>query len=229
MKIDNIKHVFFDLDHTLWDFDKNSALTFKKIFFNHKVDVNIIDFLKVYEPINLKYWKLYRDEQIDKTSLRYGRLKDAFNELSYPVEDRLIHQLSIDYIENLTSFNHLFEGTVDLLNYLHPKYELHVITNGFEEVQLKKMTSSNISHYFKTITNSEMAGVKKPNPIIFHHALKMANAKPNESIMIGDNYEADILGALNVGYDVIFFNYNNENIDFKIKQVKDLLEIKMYL
>jgi len=229
MKINNIKHVFFDLDHTLWDFDKNSALTFQKIFYSHKVDVNIVEFLKVYEPINLKYWKLYREEQIDKESLRYGRLKDAFNELSYLVDDELIHLLSVDYIENLSFFNHLFEGTVDLLNYLHPKYELHIITNGFEEVQLRKMTSSNITHYFKTITNSEMAGVKKPNPIIFHHALKVANAKPNESIMIGDNYEADILGALNVGYDAIFFNYNNETIDFKIKQVRDLLEIKMYL
>ncbi len=229
MKIDNIKHVFFDLDHTLWDFDKNSALTFKKIFDLHQVKVDIISFLKVYEPINLKYWKLYREEQIDKEVLRYGRLKDAFNELSFPVEDNLINLLSKDYIENLSSYNHLFEGTVDLLNYLRPKYELHIITNGFEEVQLRKMTSSNIHHYFKTITNSEMAGVKKPNPIIFHHALNVANAKPNESIMIGDNYEADILGALNVGYDAIFFNYNNENIDFKIKQVKDLLEIKMYL
>lgn len=229
MKIDHIKHVFFDLDHTLWDFDKNSALTFQKIFDLHQVDIETGNFLKVYEPINLKYWKLYREEQIDKASLRYGRLKDAFNALNHAIEDELIHQLSIDYIENLASFNHLFEGTVDLLNYLHPKYELHIITNGFEEVQLKKMTSSNITHYFRTITNSEMAGVKKPNPLIFNHALEVAKAKPHESIMIGDSYEADILGALNVGYDAIFFNYNNETIDSKIKQVKDLLEIKMYL
>jgi putative hydrolase of the HAD superfamily len=229
MKIDHIKHVFFDLDHTLWDFDKNSALTFQKIFDLHQVDIETGNFLKVYEPINLKYWKLYREEQIDKATLRYGRLKDTFNALNHAVEDELIHQLSIDYIENLASFNHLFEGTVDLLNYLHPKYELHIITNGFEEVQLKKMTSSNITHYFKTITNSEMAGVKKPNPLIFNHALQVANARAHESMMIGDSYEADILGALNVGYDAIFFNYNNENIDSKIKQVKDLLEIKMYL
>jgi len=106
---------------------------------------------------------------------------------------------------------------------------LHIITNGFEEVQHKKMTLSNITHYFKTITNSEMAGVKKPNPLIFNHALQVAKAKPHESMMIGDSYEADILGALNVGYDAIFFNYNNETIDSNIKQVKDLLEIKMYL
>ena len=229
MKIKNIKHVFFDLDHTLWDFDKNSALTFQKIFETHKVEVNVADFVKIYEPINQNYWKLYREERIDKANLRYGRLKDAFDALKYAIEDELIDQLSIDYIEHLTTFNHLFDGTIDLLNYLFFKYELHIITNGFEEVQLKKMTSSNISHYFKTITNSEMVGVKKPNPLIFDHALKVANAKPQESIMIGDNYEADILGALNVGYDVIFVNCNNEMVEPQIKQVKDLLEIKMYL
>ena len=229
MKIENIKHVFFDLDHTLWDFDKNSSLTFQKIFELHRVELEINEFIKVYEPINLKYWKLYREEQIDKASLRYGRLKDSFDLLNFQADDELIHQLSVDYIEHLASFNHLFEGTLDLLDYLHPKYELHIITNGFEEVQLRKMTSSNITKYFKTITNSEMAGVKKPNPIIFNHALEVAKAKPHESIMIGDSYEADILGALNVGYDAIFFNYNNQTIEAKIKQVKDLLEIKMYL
>ena len=229
MKIENIKHVFFDLDHTLWDFDKNSALAFQKIFELHNVEVDITDFRNVYEPINLQYWKLYREERIDKASLRYGRLKDAFYGLNYQVSDELIYKLSVDYIEYLGTFNHLFEGTIDLLNYLYPKYQLHIITNGFEEVQLRKMTSSNITPYFKTITNSEMAGVKKPNPIIFDHALKVANAKPNESIMIGDNYEADILGALNVGYDAILFNYNNQNTENDIKQVKDLLEIKMYL
>ena len=229
MKIDNIKHVFFDLDHTLWDFDKNSALTFQKIFTVHKVEIDMVSFLKTYEPINLNYWKLYREERIDKASLRYGRLRDTFDILKYSINDDLIHQLSLDYIEHLITFNHLFEGTVDLLDYLHAKYELHIITNGFEEVQMRKMTSSNINHYFKTITYSEMAGVKKPNPVIFDHALRVANAKPDESIMIGDNYEADILGALNVGYDVIFFNYYNQKIDSKIKQVRDLLEIKMYL
>jgi len=229
MRIEHIKHVFFDLDHTLWDFDKNSALTFQKIFEMHNVLVDIEDFLKIYEPINLNYWKLYREERIDKASLRYGRLKDTFDILEYRIEDELIDQLSVDYIVHLASFNHLFDGTIDLLDYLFPKYELHIITNGFEEVQMRKMSSSNISHYFKTITNSEMAGVKKPNPIIFAHALEVANAKPNESIMIGDSYEADILGALNVGYDVIFFNCNNQIIEPEIKQVKDLLEIKMYL
>jgi putative hydrolase of the HAD superfamily len=229
MKLEHIKHVFFDLDHTLWDFDKNSALTFEKIFQIHNINLNINDFLKVYEPLNLNYWKLYREERIDKASLRYGRLKDTFDALSISVDDQLIFQLSEDYITYLTTFNHLFDGTLELLQYLQPKYQLHIITNGFEEAQQKKMDVSNISKYFKTVTNSEQAGVKKPNPVIFDYALKTAIAKPNESLMIGDNYEADILGALHVGFDVIFFNYHNHNFDTQIKEVKDLLDIKMYL
>ena len=91
------------------------------------------------------------------------------------------------------------------------------------------MASSNIQHYFKTVTNAEAAGVKKPNPIIFDYALKLANAQSNESLMIGDNYEADIEGALNVGYDAIFFNYRNDNVTDDIKQVKHLSELKLYL
>lgn len=229
MKTNGIKHVFFDLDHTLWDFDKNSALTFQKIFDLHNITVATEDFLEVYEPINLNYWKLYREEKIDKPNLRYRRLKDTFDHINFDIEDSIIDRLSIDYIEHLSSYNHLFEGTLELLEYLRPKYQLHIITNGFEEVQLKKMTKSNIAHYFTTITNSESAGVKKPNPIIFNHALTAAKAVPQESMMIGDNFEADILGALNVGYDAIFFNFRNEVIEPKIKQVKDLLDIKMYL
>lgn len=229
MKIKEIKHVFFDLDHTLWDFDKNSALTFDKIFKKHQVDISLDAFLEVYEPVNLRYWKLYRNDEIDKIELRYGRLRDTFNEISFAVDDTLIHNLSVDYIEFLSSFSHLFEGTIELLQYLQPKYELHIITNGFEEAQRKKMIASEISSYFKTITNAEIAGVKKPNPIIFDFALNSAKAQPKESIMIGDNYEADILGALNVGYDAIFFNYRNDPIEAHIKQVKHLSEIKKYL
>ena len=166
--------VFFDLDHTLWDFDKNSALTFNKIFNHHRVNVPFDDFIKIYEPINLNYWKLYREEQIDKPSLRYGRLKDSFDMLNFKVEDELIHVLSEDYIKYLTTFNHLFDGALEILNYLNTNYKLHIITNGFEEAQYRKIKNSKIDHFFKTITNSEMVGVKKPNPLIFNHALELA-------------------------------------------------------
>jgi len=229
MKIKGIKHVFFDLDHTLWDFDKNSALTFEKIFKIHALPVDFRQFISAYEPINLNYWKLYREEKIDKSNLRYKRLKDTFDVLEFTVVDDTIHQLSEDYITYLTTYNHLFDGTVEILDYLKSRYKLHIITNGFDEAQQKKMDSSKISSYFTTITNSEIAGVKKPNPIIFEYALNSAKARAEESIMIGDNLEADIHGALNVGIEAILFNYHNINAEAQIKQVKDLLDLKMYL
>lgn len=226
---ENIKHVFFDLDHTLWDFDKNSGLTFKKIFELHHIDVCLTDFLEVYEPINFKYWKLYREEKVTKANLRYGRLKDAFNAINVKVNDTVIDDLSVAYIEHLTTFNHLFEGTFEILNYLKDRYNLHIITNGFEEAQERKMKNANIRAYFKTVTNSEMVGVKKPNPKIFNFALDAANAIAKESIMIGDNLEADIQGAEAVGMETIYFDYKNLNNSNRFKRVTQLKSIENYL
>ena len=228
MKLNHITDIFFDLDHTLWDFDKNSALTFEKIFNLNQVDIPIAIFLKEYEPINLNYWKLYREEKIDKESLRYGRLFDAFEAIKVKVADDLIYQLSEDYITYLSSYNYLFDGTIELLKYLEPNYNLHIITNGFQEVQHGKLEKSKIHSYFKTITNSEMVGVKKPNPLIFNHALELAKATKQQSIMIGDNYEADVLGALNMGLDAICFNYHKVDLEQNIKSVDKLLELKVY-
>ncbi|MBT8394609.1 MAG: YjjG family noncanonical pyrimidine nucleotidase [Bacteroidia bacterium] len=229
MKLTSVKDVFFDLDHTLWDFDKNSALTFENIFNSNQIDIDLKTFLTIYEPLNLNYWKLYREDKIDKASLRYGRLFDTFKTLKISISDATIHKLSEDYITNLTSFNYLFESTVEILEYLSPNYNLHIITNGFKEVQHGKLSKSKIDHYFDTVTNSEMVGVKKPNPKIFNHALEAAKANAEESVMVGDNYEADILGALNFGLDAICFNYHNEKLDNHIKSVNHLMELKKYL
>ena len=223
------KHIFFDLDHTLWDFDKNSALTFEKIFKLNNLDIDLDSFLKVYIPINLQYWKLYREEKIDKKSLKFARLNDAFKALDLEVSARIVHKLSDDYITYLSTFNHLFPDTIALLEYLQPNYTLHIITNGFKEVQHGKLNQSHIDHYFQTVTNSEMVGVKKPNPKIFKHALHMAKATAEESLMIGDNLEADIMGALNFGMDAICFNYHKETLASDIIGVDHLSELKMYL
>jgi len=229
MKLNHIKHVFFDLDHTLWDFDKNSELTFHKIFNINNIDINLEEFLEVYIPLNLAYWKLYREEKIDKSSLRFRRLDDAFKLLKFDIKTAMIYKLSEDYIAHLTTFNHLFDGTHDILDYLRPKYKLHIITNGFKEVQHGKLNMANIDHYFSTVTNSEMVGVKKPNPKIFDHALKVARTNSKQSIMIGDNYEADILGAINFGLDAICFNYHKESLAADIIQISHLQELKNYL
>ena len=215
------KHIFFDLDHTLWDFDK--------IFKLNSLDIDLNSFLEVYVPINLQYWKLYREEKIDKKSLKFARLNDAFKTLDMEVSTRVIHKLSDDYILHLSTFNHLFPGTIELLEYLQPNYILHIITNGFKEVQHGKLNQSNIDHFFHTVTNSEMVGVKKPNPKIFNHALQMAKATAEESLMIGDNLEADVMGALNFGMEAICFNYHKETLAADIIGVDHLLELKKYI
>ena len=229
MKINGITDVFFDLDHTLWDFDRNSALTFEKIFRINNVDLPLNEFISHYEPINLKYWKLYREEKIGKQELRFVRLNETFETIDFKVEEELVHKLSEDYIAHLATYNFLFDNTHEILEYLSMHYNLHIITNGFHEIQHKKLTKSNIHHYFKTVTNSEMVGVKKPNPKIFNYALEYAKANVNKSIMIGDNYEADILGAKDVGMDVVFFDLNKTKVDPSIKQIDDLMTLKKYL
>jgi putative hydrolase of the HAD superfamily len=229
MKLKNITHVFFDLDHTLWDFDKNSALAFQSIFSHRNISLELSDFLEVYQPINFEYWERYRKDEVSKEALRTGRLKDSFEVLKYEVDDRLIEVLTIDYLEFLPQHNHLLDGGKDILEYLNKKYQLHIITNGFEEVQHKKLVNSGIHEYFTTITTSEEAGVKKPHKQIFETALKKSSATPENSIMIGDNLEADCTGAENCGIRPIFFDYygNKENIG--IIHIKTLNELKAYL
>jgi YjjG family noncanonical pyrimidine nucleotidase len=225
----NIIDVFFDLDHTLWDFEKNSALAFETVFKMQDLDVNMTEFLKFYVPINREYWERYRKDEITQKQLRYGRLKDAFDLINFPISDEMIEVLSVEYIHYLPKFNHLFDGTIEILEYLKTKYNLHIITNGFAEIQGNKLDNSYISHYFKTVTNSEMAGVKKPNQKIFEYALNLAEAKKENSIMIGDCIEADVQGALDAGLEAIFFNENAISVPQNIKQINHLLELKKHL
>jgi putative hydrolase of the HAD superfamily len=224
-----IEHVFFDLDHTLWDFEKNSALAIETIFKKHSINVDLKLFLSHYVPINIKYWEWYRVDKITQFELRLGRLKETFQLLNYEIDDEKIIFLSEEYIEYLPKFNHLFHGAIEILDYLKPKYNLHIITNGFQEIQDNKLKNSNIAHYFKTITNSEMAGVKKPNPLIFKYAITEANASKTNSIMIGDCIEADVNGALNFGMDAILFNIDTSKTFENIKQISHLLELKKHL
>jgi putative hydrolase of the HAD superfamily len=145
------------------------------------------------------------------------------------VSDALIDLLSDEYIKYLPEYNHLFDGAIELLEYLKPKYKLHIITNGFASVQTRKLENSNIGHYFETITNSEMAGVKKPHRDIFDFALSLANASKEESIMIGDSYEADVVGAIEAGIEAVFFNEHNITVEKPVLQVNHLLELKNIL
>jgi YjjG family noncanonical pyrimidine nucleotidase len=224
-----ITDIFFDLDHTLWDFDANSELAFEIILKREHPTIEITDFIEKYAPINQACWKLYQYDKITHAELRYNRLKHTFDALEYFVSDAQIDSIAHDYIQLLPENNHLFDGTIEVLEYLGEKYKLHIITNGFADVQYKKINNSNIGGFFKTITNSEMAGVKKPNPIIFEYALNLAQANKENSVMIGDCLEADVQGALDAGLDAIFFNDKKIQVKQNIKQVNHLLELKKYL
>lgn len=224
-----ITDVFFDLDHTLWDFDKNSEMAFDRIFKSKFPEIRIQDFIEKYAPINQACWKLYQNDQITHIELRYNRLKFSFDALNVEISDENINEIANDYIDYLTDNNHLFDGAIEILEYLKPKYKLHIITNGFANVQEKKINNALLSSYFNTITNSELAGVKKPNSIIFDYAVNSAKASKGNSIMIGDCLDADVNGALNAGLDAIFFNEKKIEAPDNIKQINHLLELKKYL
>ncbi len=224
-----IKHIFFDLDHTLWDFEVNSAKTFQTIFIKNNMNIDNNQFLQYYKPINMDYWKLFRENKVSKSDLKYGRLKDTFDALEFKISDDLINKLAIDYISVLPTFNEVFEGTYDILNYLKSKYKLHIITNGFSEIQATKLKNSKLDGYFEEIITSESVGVKKPNPEIFAYALKIANAQKQESVMIGDSWEADIIGAKNFGILPIYCNFENQPKDSSILSIERLLDLKKYL
>jgi putative hydrolase of the HAD superfamily len=225
---DKITDIFFDLDHTLWDFDKNSELAFDKIFKEKHPSINTKSFVDIYAPINQACWKLYQVDKLTHDELRYKRLKDSFDALNYSISDDEINQMAIDYITFLPENNILFDGAKEVLDYLNPKYKLHIITNGFAEVQFKKLKNSGISDYFVSVTNSEMAGVKKPHPKIFEHALSIAATQKNKSVMIGDCIDADVQGALSFGMDAIYFNEKNVAVSNEIIQVNQLIELKKY-
>lgn len=228
-KINSITDIFFDLDHTLWDFQKNSSLTFDFLLKKYCIDIDLKDFLKIYIPINFSYWKLYRDEKITKEYLRYNRLKSAFDKLGIKAEDEIINKMSDDYVLSLPNNNFLIKDAIFILDYLKDRYKLHVITNGFTEVQNKKIINSKIKKYFHSIIDSESVGVKKPNIKIFNYALKISNSNPVNCVMIGDNLEADILGAINAGFHAIHFNNNNESTHNHCPIINDLKSLTKFL
>jgi putative hydrolase of the HAD superfamily len=222
----SVTDVFFDLDHTLWDFEKNSGLTFNKIFLELNFPFSLDVFLKFYNPINHAQWKLYRENKITQEDLRFNRLNKTFEKLNYSASIGLIDNISEKYITYLSTFPHLFEGTLELLEALKNRFRLHIITNGFDKIQQFKIENSGIESFFEFVFTAEKVGFKKPHPEIFIQSLKTVNTTAEASIMIGDSFEADILGALNQGMQAIHFNSHNEEVHTKCPIVYSLAELK---
>ena len=228
----NIKHIFFDLDRTLWDFEKNSFETLSELYEVHDLwqkgisDVDV--FIDNYKRHNEYLWGLYRDGKVEKHVLRSSRFKLTLQDFGIN-DNHLASRLGDHYIQKCPLKTHVFPFTFEVLDYLKVKYHLHIITNGFEEVQYVKLEQSKLLHYFDQIVTSEQVGVKKPNPEIFRHALVRAFCNPHESIMIGDDLPVDILGAKAMGMHQVYFNpekiAHQESIDFEISCLSQLQEI----
>lgn len=227
------KHIFFDLDRTLWDFDAAAEVAFERIYEQYNLKSLGIpsahEFHEVYHPLNERLWELYREDKITKADLNRTRFLKPLEH--YGIHDvKLADHLSEDYVYWSPRIVKLVPGTMELLDYLKPKYHLHLITNGFEEVQDTKLTLSGMKPYFETLTVSEEVGVKKPNPEIFQYALNKAHATAEESLMIGDEMAVDIDGARAAGIDTVLFNPKGERIEGeRTFEVKDLREIKQIL
>ena len=201
-------HIFFDLDNTLWDFKTNSVHAMHATFNNCGLSdgsVSFEDFFEVYSRHNHQLWEAYRNKNIKKKQLISQRFELTFNELGITGIDA--EAMNNMYLDEMPKQNHLIDGAIELLNYLKAKgCKLFIITNGFREVQHQKIQNSGLQSYFDKVFISEEVQAPKPDPAIFEHAIKSANAKKASSLMIGDDWEVDIEGALNFGIDAIFFD-----------------------
>jgi putative hydrolase of the HAD superfamily len=208
-QIKTYNHIFFDLDHTIWDFDKNAEETLLELYGTYGLNnlgLHSADtFIETYTRNNHQLWADYHLGRISKQALRETRFKKTFLDLG--LEPELIPlQFEDDYVALCPTKTNLFPHAHETLSYLSNKYPLYLISNGFKESTEIKVAGTGIAKYFKHIIISEVVGVNKPDKAIFQHALDLACATKAESLMIGDSLEADVMGALNFGMDAIYFN-----------------------
>jgi putative hydrolase of the HAD superfamily len=224
-----VEHIFFDLDHTIWDFETNSKETLSEIwneFSLNKIIGNKERFLATYQTVNAIYWKKYRDGIIDKKTVRFGRFADTLRRFKVENAETLGQEIGDRYVERGPHKTALFPFAHETLTYLSRKYPLHIITNGFSEVQGIKLEGSDLDKYFDVVLCSEEVGVNKPHRKVFETALRKANISAAKSVMIGDNYEADIMGAKKVGMQTILFDPHKANSTSQSLVIHSLLELK---
>jgi putative hydrolase of the HAD superfamily len=227
------RHLFFDLDHTLWDFDANAKVTLQELYAGldlEKAGVHDFDlFYRSYLIHNERLWEKYRNGTIKSEELRWKRMWNTLMEFKV-ADEALAKKLGLKFLEMLPMRNLLFPDTVDTLQYLNNKgYLLHLITNGFEETQHHKLRNSGISRFFIEVITSETSNSIKPKKEIFDYALEKAKALQHHSIMIGDSVEVDIKGAMNAGIDQVYVNYLGLECNIKptymVSSLKELEDI----
>jgi len=229
MRFKHLKHIFFDLDHTLWDHDRNSTETLIQLYERYGLESlglkPLKKFIDSFHRANLKVWDLFQESTINRHELRHKRLELVFND--FGLENQIIDCFHEDYYTLCSRSIHLINGAIEVLDVLKGKYKLHIITNGFDDAQYSKMDSSGLSPYFDTVTTSETAGSKKPEKEYFDFALLHAGAKKESSLVIGDGLKTDVAGAVNYGLDVIWFNdaYKTSHLPnvLEVRHLKELI------
>lgn len=230
MREKKYRHIFFDLDDTLWDFRTNSSESLRAMYSKYALDKtagisSVEEFIVKYQERNVMMWEQYRLGAIDKTELRSRRFELTFWDMG--IDSSLVpHGLAEDYLTHLATRSGLFPHTRETLEYLSSKYSLGIITNGFPDVQYNKLKSSGISDFFSGVFTSEIVGFRKPDTNIFLRALQSCGAAANESLMVGDGLEVDIAGARNAGMDQVYFNPlkipHSHEVTYEIQSLHEL-------
>jgi len=227
----NYKHLFFDLDHTLWDFDRNTFEAISelyKIFNFSDWSFSVEDFMKYFNEANEYLWDKFNNGLIDRVELRNSRFKMILGNLGIHEQD-IPSGIGDAYLQLAPSKPNVIPFTHEILEYLRPGYQMHIISNGFDDVQYRKMKASNIYHYFDKIVTSDNSGHRKPQKEIFEYALDQAGASRSESIFIGDNLDTDIKGAQNAKIDHIYFNPEGKNhsspVTYEINSLRQIMNI----
>lgn len=230
------KYLFFDLDHTLWDWDANASETLFEIYDHYDLAkygvVSQETFRDVFFQENNKLWKDLDTGKIDKFFLRNNRFRivmQAARANMKSVKEDLLVDMNATFLNDCSKKKRVMEGAFEVLDFCRGKFDLHIITNGFEEIQSLKLAHSGLDQYFDKIITSEKAGHKKPSPGIYHYALKHTGAKLDESLMIGDNLGTDIKGARDFGMDQVFYNptriNHSDEVTKEIGSLTQLIEL----
>ncbi len=227
------QHLFFDLDHTLWDYDKNVTESLAELYEHYGlVELGIPSFQHFFDSfhaVNFQLWDWYNVGKIDKVNLRKERFPRIFSHAGGRAE-AIPQEFEEDFMHRTSSKPHVFPYSKEILTYLKEKYRVHVITNGFNESQAKKMKSSGLDIFFELVVTSETTGHKKPDPRIFHYALDQLKIQAEHCLMIGDNPNSDILGAQNAKIDQVYFNPAGKVIEIKpTYEIKHLRELESLL
>ncbi len=226
------RHIFFDLDRTLYDFDRNNRETIYQLYQDFKLEeLGVSDFdafHKTYKSINLPLWERYKKQEITKEYLNVARFSDTLK--AFGINHGLAQKFASEYIRLSPMQVHLLPGAIELLEYLFPKYPLHIITNGFDEIQFLKISRCGLEKFFQHIIVSEDAGAQKPDSRIFDFAFIKTGARPEESLLVGDDPQSDILGAQQAGMDQVWLAQSGETSPYApTYQISNLLELKQII